>query len=95
MKLKLKFKKNGEIIVWIQKKKALDEEIKIIYQGFRDSIKLSKSSAIFRYYKLSSEKPNMMIIFISNIQDLIMEHLDPNYVNEELNFMDDPLDDLD
>ena len=42
-----------------------------------------------------SEKPNMMMIFISNVQDSIMEYFDPNYVNEELNYLDDPLDDFD
>lgn len=95
MKLKLKYKKNGEIIAWIQKKKDLDEIIKITCDVFKDSIKSSNWGNIFRYHKVSSKKPNMMMIFISNVQDSIMEYFDPNYVNEELNYLDDPLDDFD
>lgn len=95
MKLKVKFKKNREIIAWIKKKKDLNEKFKITCDVFEDDIKVSKWSTILRYHKVSSENPNMMMIFISNIQDSIIEYLNPNYVNEELNFMDDSLDDSD
>lgn len=101
MKLKIKFKKKKGIIAWIPKKKDIDERVKITFDTFKDDIKLSKWSTIFRYYIVSSKivsskKLNIMRVFLSHIQDFIMEYLEPSYINEELNFLDDPMiDELD
>lgn len=47
------------------------------------------------YYLLTSERPAIMLALIQTIQKLIPEHLDFDYVDEELNFLDDPFNDLD
>ena len=88
MKLKLKIKpnktfKNKRIIAWIQKHSDFDNDVRQIFQFFKDQIRISKLSKFLRYYIVSSENPAIILSLFSSIQDLIPEI----YFNTE-NFVD-------
>jgi hypothetical protein len=78
MKLILKIKPNkhvkkNRLIAWIQKSSELEEDMLQIFQIFKDDIKISKLSKIFRYYIVSSENPAIILNIFSTIQDILPE----------------------
>ena len=65
--------KRNKIIVWIQKHKDFDNDISQIFQFFKNNIKISEKRRLYRYYKVSSDNPAIMISLFSTIHDLIPE----------------------
>ena len=76
MKLILKIKPNKpskkkRIIVWIQKKSALDADIQQILHIFKDNIKISKLTKFLRFYIISSTNPAIILNIFSSILESI------------------------
>ena len=67
------------IIVWIQKHKDFDHDIREILKFFKDQINYSIKSRIYDYYRITSNNPAIMLSLISSVQDLIAE----SYFNTE------------
>jgi len=66
-------KKNKRITVWIQKKKELKEDLKQLFQFFKENIQVSKQIRLHNYYKVTSENPAILLSLISTINELIPE----------------------
>jgi len=78
MILKIRIKQNkktnkSRIIVWIQKQKEFDNEIKQLLNFFKDQLMYYRVRKIHQYYKITSDNPAIMMSLISSIQDLIPE----------------------
>ena len=63
--------KKKRIIVWIQKKSDLNDDIQQILQIFKDKIKISKLTKISRFYVISSTNPAIILNIFSSIQESI------------------------
>jgi len=66
-------KKNKRITVWIQKKKELKEDLKQLFQFFKENIQVSIQIRLHKYYKVTSENPALLLSLISTINELIPE----------------------
>ena len=64
-------KKNKRITVWIQKYKELEEDLKELFQFFKENIQVSKQIRLHKYYKVTSENPAILLSLISTINELI------------------------
>ena len=78
MKLVLKIKPNKpskkkRIVVWIQKKSDLNDDVQQILQIFKDNIKISKLSKFLRFYIVTSSKPAIILNIFSSLQESIPE----------------------
>ena len=51
-----KLKKN-QIIVWIQQNKGFDDDIKQLFQFFKDNILVSEKRRFHTYYRVKSDNP--------------------------------------
>ena len=76
MKLVLKIKPNKpskkkRIIVWIQKKSDLNDDVQQLLQLFKDKIKISKLSKFLRFYIVTSTNPAIILNIFSSIQESI------------------------
>ena len=63
----------SRIIVWIQKQKEFDNEIRQLLNFFKDQLMYYRVRKIHQYYKVTSGNPAIMMSLISSIQDLIPE----------------------
>jgi len=66
-------KKNKRITVWIQKYKELEEDLKELFQFFKENIQVSKQIRLHKYYKVTSENPAILLSLVSTINELIPE----------------------
>jgi hypothetical protein len=78
MKLILKIKtkkpsKKRRLVAWIQKNSDLNEDIRQLFQLFKDNLKISKVSKILRYYVVTSKNPAIILNIFSSIQESIPE----------------------
>jgi intein-encoded DNA endonuclease-like protein len=78
MILKIRIKQNkktnkNKIIIWIQKQKDVDNDIKQLLNFFKDQLVYYRVRKIHQYYKVTSGNPAIMMSLISSIQDLIPE----------------------
>jgi hypothetical protein len=77
IKLKIKAqkstKKKEQIVVWIQRTEKIENDIKQLFQFFKDQMKVSKTRRILPYYRISSEKPAIMLSFFSALQEILPE----------------------
>ena len=65
--------KHKRITVWIQKKKELEEDLKELFQFFKENIQVSKQIRLHKYYKVTSENPAILLSLVSTINELIPE----------------------
>jgi hypothetical protein len=66
-------KKNKRITVWIQKKKEFGEDLKQLFQFFKENIQVTKQIRLHKYYKITSENPAILLSLVSTINELIPE----------------------
>ena len=66
-------KKTGkhDLTAWIQKNKDFNNEIKQIFQFFKDNVHISQKRRIHKYYKIESDNPAIMMSLFSSAHDLI------------------------
>ena len=73
-KLIIKNNKKGNIIsAWIQKRENFEEDLKQIFEFFKDKIKISKKRRFHTYYRINSENPAIILSLFSTIQEIIPE----------------------
>ena len=65
--------KRNKLTAWIQKHKDFESDIGQIFQFFKKNIKISEKRRFYRYYKVSSDNPAIMMSLFSTIHDLIPE----------------------
>ena len=69
-----KIKKNNKgITVWIQINKELNEDLKQLFQFFKENIQVTKQIRLHKYYKITSENPAILLSLVSTINELIPE----------------------
>jgi len=76
IKLKIKVErstKKKQIVVWIQRHEDIENDIQQLFQFFKDQMKISKIRRILPYYRVSSEKPAIMLSFLTALQEIIPE----------------------
>ena len=76
IKLKIKVEKSTkkkQIVVWIQRHEDIENDIQQLFQFFKDQMKISKIRRILPYYRVSSEKPAIMLSFFAALQEIIPE----------------------
>jgi len=76
IKLKIKVEKSTkkkQIVVWIQRHEDIENDIQQLFQFFKDQMKISKIRRILPYYRVSSEKPAIMLSFLTALQEIIPE----------------------
>ena len=76
IKLKIKVErstKKKQIVVWIQRHKDIENDIQQLFQFFKEQMKISKIRRILPYYRVSSEKPAIMLSFFTALQEIIPE----------------------
>jgi len=76
IKLKIKVErstKKKQIVVWIQRHEDIENDIQQLFQFFKDQMKISKIRRILPYYRVSSEKPAIMLSFFTALQEIIPE----------------------
>ncbi len=76
MILKLKIKSNNktkkkQIFVWIEKNKEFKEDVQQLIQFFKEQIQVKKRKGFHIYYKITSEKPAIMLSLLTTVQELI------------------------
>jgi hypothetical protein len=76
MILKLKIKSNNktkkkQIFVWIEKNKEFKEDVQQLIQFFKEQIQVKKRIGFHIYYKITSEKPAIMLSLLTTVQELI------------------------
>jgi hypothetical protein len=74
IKLKVKVEKSTkkkQIVVWIQRHEDIENDIQQLFQFFKDRMKVSKIRRILPYYRVSSEKPAIMLSFFTALQEII------------------------
>ncbi len=71
--------KNKKITIWIQQHEDFKSDIQQLFQFFKDDIKISKKRRFYNYYKITSDKPAIMMSLFSTAQEIIPEI----YFNEE------------
>ena len=66
-------KTNGKyaLIAWFQKHKDFDNDIKQLFQFFKDNVQISKKRRFHTYYKIISDNPAIMISLFSSVHELI------------------------
>lgn len=64
---------NNNMIVWIQKQEALESDIQQVLLYFEKDIVIKTIRRFHKYYKISSNKPIIMISIISTLHELIPE----------------------
>ena len=83
MILKLKInRRKKRITIWIQKNKDFINDIKQIFQFFKENVKISEKRRYYKYYKVSSDNPVIMMSLFSTAHDLVHEI----YFNSETSF---------
>ena len=65
--------KNNNIIVWIQKQEDLESDIQQILLYFEKDIVIKTIRRFRKYYKITSNKPIIMISIISTLHEIIPE----------------------
>lgn len=65
--------KNKKIIVWIQKHEAFKEDLTQIFQFFKNNIKISEKRRFYKFYKITSKNPAIMMSLFSAVHELIPE----------------------
>ena len=65
--------KNNNIIVWIQKQEDLESDIQQILLYFEKDIVIKTIRRFHKYYKITSNKPIIMISIISTLHEIIPE----------------------
>lgn len=78
MILKLKIKpdkktKKKNITIWVQKHEDFDEDIQQLFQFFKDQIIIKRRRKIYKYYKITSDNPAIMMSLFSAAHELIPE----------------------
>ena len=74
LKLIIKNNKKGNIItVWIQNHKEIEDDLKEIFEFFKDSIKISKKRRFHTYYRINSENPAIILSLFTTILEIIPE----------------------
>ncbi|MHA1105183.1 MAG: hypothetical protein ACTSPN_05620 [Promethearchaeota archaeon] len=76
IKLKIKGEKSTnkkQIVAWIQRHEDIENDIQQLFQFFKDQMKVSKIRRILPYYRVSSEKPAIMLSFFNALQEIIPE----------------------
>ena len=68
-----KYKKGNTISGWIQKHKEIEEDLKEIFEFFKDSIKISKKRRFHTYYCINSEKPAILLSLFTTLHEIIPE----------------------
>lgn len=75
MKLRLKVKKekksNYRILLWIQKATEIEKDLEALFEFFKKNILISNLGKPFRYYKVTSENPAIMLSLCCAINELI------------------------
>lgn len=66
-------KKGNDITAWIQKQEDFEEDLKQIFEFFKENIKISKKRRFHTYYRINSENPAIIMSFISTIHEIIPE----------------------
>ena len=67
-----KFKKN-KITAWIQREEKFEKDLKQLFKFFENEIEISKIRRIYKYYRITSDNPAIMMSFFSTVYDLIPE----------------------
>jgi hypothetical protein len=78
MILKLKIKSNHatnkkQIFVWIQNNKEFKNDIDQLLQFFKGNTKIKTVYKLYKYYKITSRNPAIMLSLLSTIQEIIPE----------------------
>ncbi|MHA1193777.1 MAG: hypothetical protein ACTSP9_16065 [Promethearchaeota archaeon] len=76
IKLKIKIEKSTnkkQIVVWIQRHEDVENDIQQLFQFFKDQMTVVKTRRFFPYYRVSSEKPAIMLSFFTALQEIIPE----------------------
>ena len=71
--IKNKRNKSNQIIVWIQKNGEFEEDLQQLFDFFKDDLKITERWRFRKYYRVTSEKPAIMMSFFSAAHDLIPE----------------------
>ena len=66
-------KKGNDITAWIQKQEDFEEDLKQIFEFFKENIKISKKRRFHTSYRINSENPAIIMSFISTIHEIIPE----------------------
>ncbi len=82
---------NNKLIVWLQKLDAIERDIQEVFSFFEKDIVIKTTRRYRRYYKITSNKPIIMISIISTLHELIPEMFfneeDIANVEEEVNLL--------
>ena len=78
MKLKIIIKKDkvsdqNKISLWIQVKEEIKQDLKQIIDFFNKDIKITTKRRFCKCYKIESDKPAIIISFLSTLQEIIPE----------------------
>ncbi|MFX1392072.1 MAG: hypothetical protein ACFFAH_00730 [Promethearchaeota archaeon] len=65
--------KRNQITAWIQKHKDFESDIGQVFQFFKNNIKISEKRRFYKYYKVSSDNPAIIMSLFSTVYDLIPE----------------------
>ncbi|TFG14214.1 MAG: hypothetical protein EU535_03745 [Promethearchaeota archaeon] len=68
-----KHKKGNNITAWIQKHKEIEEDLKEIFEFFKNNIKISKKKRFHSYYQINSENPAIILSIFTTIHEIIPE----------------------
>jgi hypothetical protein len=68
-----KKEKNKEIVVWIQKSKDIDDDLKQLFQFFKEHLIVKVKIRFKKFYKIYSKNPAIMISLLSAFHELIPE----------------------
>ena len=68
-----KKKKNRTVTAWIQKDNEFKDDVQQLFQFFKDNIKISEKRRFHEYYKVTSERPAIMMSLFSTVHELIPE----------------------
>jgi hypothetical protein len=83
--------KNNKMSVWIQKREELENDIQQVMLFHKKDIKIKTIRRFYKYYKITSNKPIIMISLISTLHEIIPEVYfikeDILNVEEELNLL--------
>ena len=68
-----KKKRNSTVTAWIQKDNEFEDDVQQLFQFFKDNIKITEKRRFHRYYKVTSERPAIMMSLFSTAHELIPE----------------------
>ena len=63
--------KKNKITVWIQKGREFEDDLQQIFAFFKDKLEISSAIRLFKYYKITSNNPAIMMSLFSAIHDII------------------------